>query len=134
MGFINQECDAQTLQCWVLLKLIKYIGDLLLRGDDDRLALRKKARQVFGFFGDANNVFQVSEVRYVLPDIRVKRLAVGEDERDVHQFVTCAGLEQAVQTVSKPANRESLAASGGMIGKIFLADVALRGKVCRDVG
>ncbi len=39
VGFINQEGDPQLLQFRVLFDLFQHPGELLLRGDDDRLAL-----------------------------------------------------------------------------------------------
>ena len=120
MGFIDQERDAQILQCRIVFEFLQHPGKLLLRRDDDRLAFFEKPRQVFGFLGDAHHVFQMGELLDVLPDVRVERFAVGEDEDDVHQLLARAGLEQAVQPVGQPADGERLAAAGGMVGEIFL--------------
>jgi hypothetical protein len=38
VGFVNQEGDAQLLQFGVLFDLFQPPGELLLRGDEDRLA------------------------------------------------------------------------------------------------
>ena len=133
MGLINQKGDAQVLERRVFLKLLQHVGELLLRGDDDRFAILKEARQVVGFLGDAHHVFQVGEVRDVLPNIRVERFAVGEDERNVHQFFVRARVVEAVQAVRQPADRERLAAPGRVVGEILFADVALVGEVRSDV-
>ncbi len=60
--------------------LLQHPGELLLRGDDDRLALLQEARQVVGLPGDAHHVLEVGELLDVVPDVRVERFAVGEDE------------------------------------------------------
>ena len=75
------------------MKLLQHVSELLLRGDDDRLAVLEEARQVVGFLGDAHHVFQVRKIRDVLPDVGVERFAVGKDERDVHQLFVRAGFE-----------------------------------------
>ena len=48
VGFIDQECDAQVLQFGVLFDLFQHPGELLLRSDNDRLAIREEPRQVGG--------------------------------------------------------------------------------------
>ena len=133
VGFINQEGDPQFLQFGVLLDLVQHPGELLLRGDDDRLALLEEARQVVGLPRQTDDVLQVREVLDVVLDIRVERFPVGEDEHHVHQLLVRAGLEQAVQAVRQPADGQRLAAAGGMIDEILAADVALGGEVRRDV-
>ena len=121
VGFVDQERDPQLLQFRVVLNLVQHPGELLLRGDDDRLALLEEARQVVGLLGDAHHVLQVGEVVDVLAGCCVERFAVGEDERDVHQLLVRAGLEEAVQPVGQPADGERLAAAGGMVGQILFA-------------
>ena len=49
------------------------------------------------------------ELLYVLTDVGVQGLAVGKDEDNVDHLLTCAGFEKAVQSVSKPADRQRLA-------------------------
>ena len=115
------------------MEFFQHPGELLLRGDDDRLALFQEARQVVGLAREAHHVFQVGEILDVLADVRVERFAVGEDERDVHQLLARAGLEQAVQPVGQPADGQRLAAAGGVIDEILPADVALGGEMRRDV-
>ena len=75
----------------------------------------------------------MGELLDVVPDVRVERFAVGEDEDDVHQLLVGAGLEQAVQPVGQPADGERLAAAGGVVDEILAADVARCGEVRRDV-
>ena len=133
VGLVDQERHAQLLQFRVLLDLLQHPGELLLRGDDDRLALLEEARQVVGLPRQAHHILEVRELLDVLPDVRVERFAVGEDEHDVHQLLVRAGLEQAVQAVGQPADGQRLAAAGGMVGQILSADVAGRGEVRRDV-
>ena len=95
-------------------------------------SLRKRGRSS-AFLRHAHHVLQVGEILDVLPDVRVERFAVGEDEHDVHQLLARAGLEEAVQPVGQPADRERLAAAGGMVDEILAADVAGRGEMRRDV-
>ena len=80
VGLVDQEGDAQLLQFRVLFDFLQHPGELLLRGDDDRLALLQEARQVVGLSRQAHHVLQVGELLDVLPDVRVERFAVGEDE------------------------------------------------------
>ena len=131
--FVDQERHAQFLQFRVLLDLLQHPGELLLGRDDDRLALLEEARQVVRLPRQTHHVLQVRELLDVLPDVRVERLAVGEDEDDIHQLLARAGLEEAVQPVGQPADGERLAAAGGMIDQVLAPDVAGRGEVRRDV-
>ena len=94
----------QALQRRGILEFLQHPGKLLLRGDNDRLAVFEKARQVVGFLGDAHHVFQMGKFLDVLTDIRIERFAVSEDKRDVYQLLTCAKLVEAVQTVCQPAD------------------------------
>ena len=77
---IDQEGDSQVLQLGFVFDLIQHPRELLLRGDDDGLALSEKARQIGGVSRQTDDVFQVREVLDVFPDIGVERLPVGEDE------------------------------------------------------
>ena len=117
----------------VAFEFVQHPRELLLRGDDDRLAIVEETRQVVGMLRDAHHVFQVREIRDVLADVRVERFAVGEDEGDVHQLVARAGFEEAVQTVGEPANRECFAAAGRVLREVFASDVAGGGEVSRNV-
>ena len=105
----------------------------MLGRDDDWFSVFEKAREVVRLCSDAHHVFQVSEIRDVLPDICVERFAVGEDERDVHQLLVRARLVQTVQPVRQPADGKRLTTAGGVVGEIFFADVALGGEMGRDV-
>ena len=131
--FVDQERHTQILQFGVLLDLLQHPGELLLRGDDDRLALLQETRQVVGLPRQAHHVLQVRELLDVLPDVCIERLPVGEDEDDVHQLVARAGLEQAVQPVGQPADGERLAAAGGVVDEVFPPDVAGRGEMRRRI-
>ena len=126
---VNQKSHAQRLQHRVVLDLVQHPGKLLLRGHDDRLALRHEARQIVCLAGQAHHLFQVGEVLQVFPHIGVQRLAVGQDEHHVHQLLAGAGLEQAVQPVCQPAHGERLAAACRMVDQVLAANVATRGKV-----
>ena len=126
---VDQERHAQVLQLRVLLDLLQHPGELLLRGDDDRLALLQETRQVVRLPRQAHHVLQVRELLDVLADVGVERLAVREDEDDVHQLVAGAGLEQAVQPVGQPADRQRLAAAGRVVDQILAPDVARRSEM-----
>ena len=57
VGLINQERHAQFLQLRVAFQFVQHPGELLLRGDDDRLALLEESRQVVRLPGHAHDIF-----------------------------------------------------------------------------
>ena len=120
VGFIDEERHAQLLQSGFFLNLLQHPGELLLRGDDDRLPLFEKARQIVRLLREAHHVLQMRELLDVFPDIRIERFPVGEDEDQIHQLLVRARLEQAVQPVGQPADGQRLAAAGGMVDEILL--------------
>lgn len=131
--FINQERNAQLLQLRVVLNLVEDPSELLLGGDNDRFVLFEKARQVFRAVCQTHHVLEMSEVDNVAADVVVERRAVGEDERDVHQLLVRARLVEAVQPVGEPADRERLSAARRVLRQVFAPDVAVLGKVRRDI-
>src|SRR5437879_7940559 len=69
-------------------------------------------------------------------DVLIQRFPVGENKNDIRQFLTCARLEETMQPIGKPADRECLAAAGGVIDKILSSDVSIlaemRQRILRD--
>ena len=95
-------------------------------------SFRKRGRSS-AFLRKAHHVFEMRELLDVLPDVRVERFAVGEDEDHVHQLFVGAGLEEAVQPVGEPADGERFAAAGGMVDQILPPDVAGRGEMLQGI-
>ena len=77
-GFFSISSSTQANFCCV----VTMIGFPLL----------EEARQVLGLPRQPHHVLEVREVLDVLPDVRVERFAVREDEHHVHQLLVRAGL------------------------------------------
>jgi len=130
---VDQEGHAELLEFRLLLDLFQHPGELLLRGDDDRPALRHESRQVVRFPRQADDILEVGEVFDLILDVGVQRFAVGKDEHHVHQLFAGARPEQAVQPIRQPADGQRLAAARRMIDQIFAADVRRLGKARRNI-
>src|SRR2546429_9364453 len=78
----------------------------------------------------------MDEVFDLILDVLIQRFPVGENKNDIRQFLTCARLEETMQPIGKPADRECLAAAGGVIDKILSSDVSIlaemRQRILRD--
>lgn len=133
VGFIDEEGDAEGFKLGGVFELVEDPGEFLLGGDDDGFALTEEAGEVFGFVGQADDVFEMGEFLDVVADVFVEGAAVGEDENYIHQLLIVDGVVEAVEAVGKPADGEGFAAAGGVVDEDFAPDVPGGGEVGKDV-
>src|SRR5688500_11121907 len=75
----------------------------------------------------------MGELLDIGPNVRVQRLAIGEDENDVDKFLVSPWLEETVQPLRKPADRKGLATARRVINEVLPTDRPTLGEVRESV-
>lgn len=107
--FIDQERNPQPFELRVFLKFLQYPGEFLLGGDDYWTPLRDVSLKIIRFPSYPDDVVEMREVLDLIANVFIQRPAISKNEDHIHQLLTGASLEQAVQAIRKPADSERFA-------------------------